>query len=144
MNIHLNKHVIDDKEEVDDFRCHDKDGKATGRLVKTHTLNLTAKLERSWKKYKAMLLYLYGTFQTQKQLKALQATYWLVLLTVEFLCSSHTVAEHKPLTYGCGLHHECDNAEEVDIGVVHSELNKDRLSVHIKPGGIIKVLKRPT
>lgn len=29
MNIHLNKHVIDDEEEVDDFRCHDKDDKAT-------------------------------------------------------------------------------------------------------------------
>lgn len=28
LNIHLNKHVIDDKEEIDDFRCHDKDDKA--------------------------------------------------------------------------------------------------------------------
>lgn len=48
--MHLNKHVIDDEKKVDDFRGHDKDVKATGRLVKTHSLKFTAELESScWK-----------------------------------------------------------------------------------------------
>lgn len=47
VNIHLDKHVIYDKEEVDGFRGHDEDVKAAGRLVKTHTLKLAAELERS-------------------------------------------------------------------------------------------------
>lgn len=51
VNIHLNKHVVNDKEEVDGFRGHDKDVKATGRLVKTHTLELAAVLERAWSKH---------------------------------------------------------------------------------------------
>lgn len=62
MNTHLNKHVIDNKEKVDDFRCHDKDDEATCGLVKTHTLKLTAKLKCSWKKYKAKQLYFYSAF----------------------------------------------------------------------------------
>ncbi len=49
MDSYLDKHVIDDEEEVDGFRGHDKDVKAAGRLVKTHTLKLTAELESSWK-----------------------------------------------------------------------------------------------
>ena len=60
------------------------------------------------------------------------------------MCSSHTVAKHWILTYGCGLQHECDNAKEVDVGIIHSELNKDSLGIRIKPGAVIKVLKGPT
>lgn len=52
MNSYLDKHVIDDEEEVDGFRSHDKDVKATGWLVQTHTLKLTAELESSWRKPK--------------------------------------------------------------------------------------------
>lgn len=47
---HLNKHVIDDKQKVDNFRGHDKDVETTGRLVESHTLKLAAELECSWKK----------------------------------------------------------------------------------------------
>lgn len=50
MNSYLDKHVINYEEEVDGFRGHDKDVKTAGRLVKTHTLKLTAELESSWKK----------------------------------------------------------------------------------------------
>lgn len=74
----------------------------------------------------------------------LQTTYWLVLIAAEILCSPHKVAENGSFTYGCGLQHECNNAEEVDIGIVHSELNKYRLGVGVKPGVVIKVLKRST
>ena len=55
MNSYLDKHVIDDEEEVNGLRGHDKDVKATGRLVETHTLKLTAELESSWKKHKVLL-----------------------------------------------------------------------------------------
>lgn len=44
-------------------------------------------------------------------------------------------------SYGCGLQYECDNAEEVDVCVVHSELHEDGLGVCIKPGVVIKVLQ---
>lgn len=53
---YLDKHVIDDKKEVDGFRGHDKDVKAAGRLVKTHTLKLTAELESSWRKHNIRLV----------------------------------------------------------------------------------------
>lgn len=46
-NTDLNKHVIDDKEEVDCLRGHDKDVEAAGGLVKTDTLMLTAELKSS-------------------------------------------------------------------------------------------------
>lgn len=52
--------------------------------------------------------------------------------------------KHRLLTDGCGLKHERNNTEEVDIGVVHRELHKDCLGVCIKPGAVIKVLKDPT
>lgn len=119
-NIHLNKHVIYDEEEVDDFRRHDKDGKATVRLVKTHTLELAVKLEGSWKKSKAS--------NTAKRPVG---------------SSNRFCGVQRLLTYGCGLQHERDNAEEVDVGVVHSELNKDALGVRVKPRAVIKVLKGP-
>lgn len=44
---YLDNHVIEDEEEVDSFRGHDKDVKATGGLVQAHTLELTAELESS-------------------------------------------------------------------------------------------------
>lgn len=47
MSPYLDKHVIEDEEEVNGFRGHDKDVKAAGRLVKAHALKLTAKLESS-------------------------------------------------------------------------------------------------
>lgn len=54
------------------------------------------------------------------------------------------IAEHGLLTNGCCLKHESNNAEKVDVGIVHSELHKDCLGVHIKPGVFIKVLKDST
>lgn len=48
MTLYLNHHVIEDEEEVDGFRGHDKDVKAAGRLVQTHILQLGAELESSW------------------------------------------------------------------------------------------------
>lgn len=48
MNVYLDNHVIEDEEEVDGFRGHDKDVKATGGLVQTHILELSAELESSW------------------------------------------------------------------------------------------------
>lgn len=54
------------------------------------------------------------------------------------------MAEHRLLTDGCGLKHECNDAEEVDVGIVYSELHKDCLGVHIKPGVVIEVLKDAT
>lgn len=50
----------------------------------------------------------------------------------------------RTLTNSCGLKHECNNAEEVDVGIVNGELHKDCLSVHIKPGVVIKVPKDST
>lgn len=58
------------------------------------------------------------------------------------MCSC--VAGHGPLTDGGGLQHERDNAEEVDVGIVNSELHKDGLGVHVKPGVVIKVLEGST
>lgn len=57
---------------------------------------------------------------------------------LQFLCNSHA-AEHGLPTYPCGLQHQRDNAEEIDVGIVHSELNKDSLGVDVKPGVVIKV-----
>lgn len=68
----------------------------------------------------------------------------MVLITVEDLCNSHRISTSGLLTCCCGLQHECDDAEEVDIGIVHSELKKDCLGVHVKPGVLIKVLKGST
>lgn len=44
-------------------------------------------------------------------------------------------------TGSCGLKHECHNAEEVDVGIVHSEFHKDGLGVHINPRVVIEVPK---
>jgi hypothetical protein len=33
MNTYLNIHIVEDKEEIDDLRCHDKDMESTGGLV---------------------------------------------------------------------------------------------------------------
>lgn len=60
------------------------------------------------------------------------------------MCDSHRISASGLLTCCCGLQHECDHAEEVDIGIVHSELNKDCLGVHVKPGVLIKILKGST
>lgn len=44
-------------------------------------------------------------------------------------------------TYGRCLQHECDNAKEVYVCIVHGELDKDCSGVHVKPCVVIKVLK---
>ena len=115
--MHLSKHVIDDKEKVDSLRGHDKDVEATGRLVKTNTLKLTAELESSWRRH--------------------PITNRIALIVL----LSNTVSVPGLLTYGRGFQHECYNAEKVDVCVVHSELNEDGLGVHIEPGVVIKILK---
>lgn len=113
---HLNKHVIYDKEKVDSFRGHDKDVETTSRLVETHTLKLAAELERSWKKH----------------CHSQNISYGASLMQLVYLYG---------LTCGCGLQYEGDNAKKVDICIIHSELHKECLGVHIKPGVIIKVLE---
>lgn len=45
----------------------------------------------------------------------------------------HISEETLNLTYSCGLQQECDDAEEVDISIIHSELHKDRPGVLIQP-----------
>lgn len=45
------------------------------------------------------------------------------------------------LTYACGLQQECDDAEEVHISIIDSELYKDRPSVHIQPFVPEQILK---
>lgn len=49
--------------------------------------------------------------------------------------------ETPNLTYSCGLHQECDNAEEVHISVVNGELCKDRPCVCIQPFVLEQILK---
>lgn len=46
------------------------------------------------------------------------------------------------LTNCCGLKHQSDNAEEVDISVIHCELHKDSPSVSVNPDVVKKVLKQ--
>lgn len=47
LNSYLDNHVKEDEEEVDGFRGHDKDMKATGGLIQTHILELGAEMESS-------------------------------------------------------------------------------------------------
>lgn len=37
------------------------------------------------------------------------------------------------LTYSCRLKQESDDAEEVHVSIINSELHKDRPGVHIQP-----------
>ena len=52
------------------------------------------------------------------------------------MCCSQT----QSLTYGSGLQHESGNAEEVDIGIIHSEFYEDCPGVHVNPGAVKQVL----
>lgn len=45
------------------------------------------------------------------------------------------------LTYCGGLHQESDDAEEVHICIINSELNKDGSCVHVQPFILKKILK---
>jgi len=53
---YLNDHVIDDEEEVDDFRSHDEDMQPTGGLVEADGLQLTPELECSWPGLQSILI----------------------------------------------------------------------------------------
>lgn len=44
-NTHLDKHIVENEEKVDDLRGHDKNVKATRRLIDTDSLYLTTILE---------------------------------------------------------------------------------------------------
>lgn len=46
--MHLNKHVVNNEQKVNDFRGHDKDVEAPSGLVKTDTVKLAAELESAW------------------------------------------------------------------------------------------------
>lgn len=44
-------------------------------------------------------------------------------------------------TQAAGLQHECDDAEEVDIGIVDGELHKHCSGQSVQPGVIKEILK---